>query len=275
MKYIKIFGFVLFLYLLYRWLKSKAKPTENINTEKTGQKEAIFIVINGESNAGGMALNSFALPDELLGQSQVFIFNAESVQFENLRVGYNNNTGHWGLSSTTQHGFELGIANRVRDGIFGQTPIYILKTGQGASKIAEWADGSRYSQLMNERIDFAKRYFWQNNIVTKNFIVYTQGINDVFVSTDVSNWKNATQRHLERIQAKLGNVPILFVRFMNNPILTPYQNAVDELATSGLGIYTISSEGATLMDNFHWDYAGMKLIGYRIADKIKSFVFGN
>jgi hypothetical protein len=75
-----------------------------------------LIIFNGESNSGGYADNSEALPSELAPRPSVQILdNIGLASFLDLDIGTNNNVDHLGLSNTS-HGWELGLANSVEAG---------------------------------------------------------------------------------------------------------------------------------------------------------------
>lgn len=98
----------------------------------------LLVIINGESNSGGYALNSEALSSELLPRSAVQILdNTGLATWQDLDIGTNNLVGHSGLSNGSTHGFELELANRAETDSFYNEPVYLVKTGQGGSTIAQ------------------------------------------------------------------------------------------------------------------------------------------
>jgi hypothetical protein len=91
----------------------------------------LALVFAGESNSGGIALNSEATPAELAPRPAVQIMNLYSgtFGFEPLRIGFNNVVDHEGLSTNPiyvpmppngilVHGMELGLTNAVEAGLF-------------------------------------------------------------------------------------------------------------------------------------------------------------
>ncbi len=272
-KIIRFLAISMGVYAVIKSLKKNANVGMSVNrTSDPMPKDGILIVINGESNAGGLASNIDLTPDERKVFEGVYIYNADRGEFEPMQVGNNNNTGHEGLNSDYMHGFELGIGLAVRNGTL-PTPLYIVKTGQGGSKIKEWENGTVYYQKMVNRVNYATTFLANRGIATRNFIVYTQGINDAVKGpTPTEVWKTSTMDHFMTLRSLLGNCPILFVKHMNAPELGDYIKAIDELAGVFPGVYPIDSTGAPLLDQYHWNYEGMKLISSRIVSTIKTLL---
>lgn len=230
-----------------------------------------LIIFTGESNSGGYALNSQATAPEVAPRSAVQILNNTTLLFEALDIGTNNLLGHEGLSSGPTHGLELMLANRVEAGTFVPAPCYLVKTGQGASTIANWAVGGFYGstncwQTFQDRVDEAI-----NLITTATgtpptpYIFYSQGINDAIAGTDVNTWKTATLAHFDKIRAKYGaNVPIVMTK-LTAPYPV-YNAAIEDLAGQRSDLFFVETLDATTRDTNHWDYAGMKLISGRMQD---------
>ena len=74
--------------------------------------DSILIILAGESNGGGLAPNASATTWELAARDSVYILNNNSLLFEKLHIGTNNNIDVNGLNNTT-HGLELGLSNLV------------------------------------------------------------------------------------------------------------------------------------------------------------------
>ena len=69
-------------------------------TPKLSNRKTILVVINGESNSGGYALNSEASPRELGRRRSVKILNNTTLAtFDDLDIGVNNLVGHTGLAN--------------------------------------------------------------------------------------------------------------------------------------------------------------------------------
>lgn len=226
------------------------------------------IVIIGESNAGGTALNTNATTEELLPRSSVKILNNTSLLFEDLNIGTNNLLGHAGLTNGTTHGLELGLANSVESGDWGTNSVYLIKTGQGGSVISQWGSSDTYFTAFLARINAAKALLKAAGKIPLFYVWHSHGINDAIANTNGSTWKAGTIDLFRRIRQELGFVPILTTRLME-PTYTTYNTFLDSL-TSDNFVYAINTTGAGLKDVNHWNYAGMKLIASRMVQTCTS-----
>jgi len=226
---------------------------------------ALFI-INGESNSGGYALNSQAPSNEIGVRSEVKILNNTTLTFENLNIGVNNLIDHSGLSNGVTHGFELALANAVRDGYLKFSEVYLVKTGHGGSQISQWLEGGEFWNKFVERINASKTILNSQYKVPQTFVIYSQGINDAIASVNATTWKNATTDHLLKIRKKLGYVPILMTKFMSP--YSSYNTQIDNIATSSSFNLAISATSASLRDANHWDYNGFITIFDRMIPQI-------
>ena len=77
------------------------------------RRPKLLVIITGESNSGGFALNSEATTEEVAPRSAVQILDNDVLAFRPLDIGTNNLLGHAGLKPTETHGFELELANRA------------------------------------------------------------------------------------------------------------------------------------------------------------------
>lgn len=180
--------------------------TDIQETEPTdiAEKDPILIIITGESNAGGLARNSYALTSELGERPEIQILNNKTLNLENLVIDAtgNNILDHLGpngipdvndpiwLQSNVAgppHGFELGLANEVKTGILKNNDVYLCKIGMGGSTVFDWDAGSDtttgYWQLFVERVNAAKARIQELSNTTSEpniFICLTIGINDAY-----------------------------------------------------------------------------------------------
>lgn len=220
-------------------------------------KVALFI-ISGESNSGGYALNSEAPTNEIGLRSEVKILNNTTLAFESLNIGVNNLLGHAGLSNGVTHGFELSIANAVRESALNFSETFIVKTGQGGSRISEWVEGGQYFNTYTERVQVALNLLQEQGKTPYIFLIYSQGINDALASYSADTWKIDTLAHLQKLRSKVGFCPILLTKFM-----TPYNSynaKIEEIGEVNSFNIPISAEGAGLRDANHWDYNGFRAI---------------
>jgi hypothetical protein len=235
----------------------------------------ILIIFNGESNSGGYAVNTPASATELAPAEAIKILNNTTMRFEALQVGVNNLLGHDRLTdySATHHGLELGLANAARDGRFGGEQVLLVKTGQGGSVIEDWTPGNPYYETMLTRIQSAKNLLPFAAI--RPILWYLQGINNAkggnnlpqYRQAAIEAWQAKTLAYHTRIRQvfELGDLPILFSEI--TPQFPHWNRAIRDIATRQKDCYVVSAEGCTRGDDYHWDYAGFKILADRFVDK--------
>jgi hypothetical protein len=239
-----------------------------------------LIVFSGESNSGGYALNSAALPSELGGRGGIQILNNKTLSaFENIHISspmdslnnthvYHTGSNPWGA----RHGWELGLANMVDSGTLPR-PTFIVKTGQGGSSIIEWnplAAGDFWNTFKS-RVDSSISLLTAVNsgVPPPNiFLLYSQGINDHGNGVAVATWKANTKIHFANIRARYGTVPI-FITYLPAAYAT-YNTAITEIASEIADCYPIQTSDLTPSDGMHWTYAGMKVIAARMMYTLKA-----
>jgi hypothetical protein len=192
------------------------------------------------------------------------ILNNSTLQFEQLHVGVNSLIGHQDLNPANTHGWEIGLANAVESGQMRPSPVYLLKTGQGGSIISQWDFGSSYYNTFLARLNAAKALL--ENQPYDPILWYTQGINGVSAD-NIGEWKTATIAHFSKIRQQLPGLPICFSTLPTTwPVAAAVTNtAIQEICETVDGCYLVSTEGATMRDQTHWDYAGMKTIAARMV----------
>jgi Carbohydrate esterase, sialic acid-specific acetylesterase len=232
----------------------------------------LAFVFAGESNSGGIAQNSEALPSELVVRPQVKIMNLYSgtFAFEDLKVGFNNLVDHFGLSTNPlyvpappngilAHGMELGLANAVEGSAFpGVSSVYLVKTGQGGSRIAQWDLGSAYWAKFLERTNAAKAALPAS---TRWIVWYSQGINDAIDGLPIATWKAATIAHLGKVKMQLPGCQIIMTEFQSMPANGGYplvNQAIQEIVAADPTLASVSSAGAATDGGNHWSYAGFR-----------------
>lgn len=232
--------------------------------------EVPVFLFMGESNSGGIALNSSATSNELASRKEIVIWNNVARSFQNLDIGTNNLSAHAGLESYygLTHGFELELANQIRDS-FGLSYAYLLKAGQGGSTISQWDDGDPYQITLENRIDSVTTALAARGQKPKWVIWCTFGINDAIAGTSASTWKTAMLNWFTRVRTLCGggtSIPIVMTRIMRtNSSYQAIDDKIVEIANEQSFVSAASITGATLRDANHWDYAGMKLISSRMA----------
>lgn len=235
-------------------------------------KGPLAFVFAGESNSGGIARNSDATVAELAARPSVRIMNLYSgtFAFEPLDIGFNNIVDHAGLSDNPTyvphspndivvHGMELGLANAVEAGAFaGVTSVYLIKTGQGGSQIAQWAAGGPFWAKFLERTNAAKATLPSN---TRWVVWYSQGINDSNAGVSTATWKVDTTAHLQKIKAQLPGCQIILTEFQSMPGgagYPAYNAAIRELVAADPALASIPSDNAGNDGAYHWSYAGYR-----------------
>lgn len=225
---------------------------------------AVCIVFTGESNSGGQALNTDASAGELDANAGVQILNVNTELFEDLDIGTNNNLDHFNLTPNT-HGFELGLSNSV-DLAHWESPVYLIQTGHGGSKISEWQTGGTYWTKFLARTAAAKAEFTTAEISPDYVVWMSFGINDRVAATNPSTWKTDTLEWINRIRLELPGAKIMMTILpsLNN---TAFNLKILELANENNFIFAVETEGADMDDANHWSYEGMKEISNRLTHK--------
>lgn len=215
----------------------------------------------GESNSGGVALNS-SLPDsDLLPTSTVRILNNDTLaSFDNLDIGSNNLRGHTGLASYSDehHGWEAGLSAHFAD-LTPYDQAFLVKAGQGGSRVADWADGGDYFTEFQSRVAAA-----DNLLGSPDWRVwFTLGVNDANDGADPVEWRAATEEFIDRIRTELGSdtISIFAPTLMNN---TPNKIAINQqlgaiAATDPYFTLVNTTDTAIypLQDPNHWNAAAM------------------
>jgi hypothetical protein len=228
----------------------------------------ILIIFNGESNSGGLAFNSDCNPFELKPNRAVKILNNNTMLFEDLAIGINNLLGHTEISGSYpsgviegRHGWEVGLLRSVLlNSWLGE--VYLVKTGQGGSKIADWGGDSGYYTTAITRIKAAMALLGTDIFP---IVWYTQGINDASsVAEDI--WRQKTIEYHNRLIADIGlELPILFSALPEIQIAR--NDSIARIVKTNNRYSLISVKNATFWDANHWDYKGMKLIAFRFFEK--------
>ena len=128
------------LFLLFSGLWLEACNPSSIKSKKN-----ILIVFAGDSNSGGNAWNSDAKAEELLEKPRLQIWrNQDNSGFEPYQTSRNSIIGHAGLSDKEyhgqRHGWDLNLANEVNAGLFGNRQLFLVKAGQGGSRVTNWTN---------------------------------------------------------------------------------------------------------------------------------------
>ena len=243
-----------------------------------GAPKELLLVFTGESNTGGRALNSLATTAEKASTSSVKILNNTSLtSFDDLAIGVNNIIDHAGLNpDTTEHSWELQLIQRVIGGTFNTNPTYLVKAGQGGTKIADWYVGAttylgvNVWQKLQDRVDAAIALRQAAGKSPQVVFFYQQGINDSLNGTNITTWTNDTIAHFAKIRVKYPGSIIIFLKIP--AAFSGYSTAIDNvIAGSGANTYSVSSNGATMgIDSNHYSYSGQKQNANTLIEKLLS-----
>ena len=246
-------------------VKGESPLADNVRAD-----ESLMFVINGESNSGGYALNAQASPGELERRTSVRILNNTTLaSFDDLQIGVNNLVGHDRLANGITHGFELELANRADADERYRAPCYLVKTGQGGSRIAEWnIKGTYYTAFLKRAEAASKLLAGQPH---RTIVLFSLGINDAIAGTDVDVWQAAVKEHFGNVRRELGaDTPIIMTRFMRRYAL--FNTAIEEICREVPNTYSVGTLDAPLRDDNHWDYVGMKRVTGCMLDVVESLL---
>ena len=232
-----------------------------------------LILITGESNAGGSAVNANASGAELAARSSVQILNNTTLVWQDLDVGTNNLIGHTGYTDNATHGIEIGLANTIEAGRWGNGRTYLIKAGQGSSTIAQWAEGngSGYLTTLRTRVAAAKALLAASKTRYAPIILYSQGINDASAGTNVQTWKAATIAHFANLRAEIGSNARIFMTAFEGPNMTAratFNTAMAEIAAADSLVTVLSTADLVVVDANHWSYEGFLVLAERLADEL-------
>jgi hypothetical protein len=237
----------------------------------TNTLQPLLIVFGGESNSGGIANNSSATTFELAPRNLKILNNTTLASFDNLHIGNNNQFGHKGLefAFSTGHGFELELANKYDQGVFGQRQVFLCKAGQGGTVIENWVDGVLYNTIdpyslfitrVQAAINLIKTQTQQTPIVV---MFWSQGINDG--GNNVPLWKTKTKSLFASLRQDLGiTLPIYSTQFQGMGFSST-DTAIAEIESEISNFKAINTAGAETSDvvagvGIHWGYLGMKQV---------------
>ncbi len=233
-------------------------------------------VITGESNSGGIGLNSAATAGEVASRSSVQILELTSGNFlfENLDIGTNNLRDHTGLGGyyDTSHGLELGLANNTEAHYFPDNEqVYLIKTGHGGSQVSEWNYAGTYFTKFLQRTAAAKT---QLDADRKWVVWMSIGINDGISGTNINTFKTNLTTYIDNIKADLPGAIIIMTQFQSMPASSGYptiNTALADVAALEPNVYVVDTTTATGTDGAnHWTYAGLKTVASLMATTTKN-----
>ncbi len=247
-----------------------AAPFSNNNQQPARIRLVIFA---GESNSGGQALNRDATVEEKSIREGTFILNNNTLVFENLQVGVNNLIGHSGMKSDTiMHSWELQLANKEANGEFFDN-IFIVKTGQGGSRIAQWDIQKSYADTFDKRLTAALNIFSHEGVNPTFAMFYSQGINDLIAADwNPIEWERKTIERFKYLREKYGHFPIIMTKFFNIPgrKVNELNLAIDNICSTVPDCNYVDTKEIPLDDKYHFNYQGQKKITDLMIDKLKT-----
>ncbi len=236
----------------------------------------LSFVITGESNSGGIGLNSSATSGEIASRSAVQILELTSGNFlfENLDIGTNNLRDHDGLGGYYDccHGLELGLANSTEAHAFPDNEqIYLIKTGQGGSQVAQWNYAGAYFTKFLQRTTAAKTQIPSD----RKWVVWMSiGINDGIAGTNINTFKTNLTTYIDNIKADLPGAIIIMTQFQSMPASSGYptiNTALADVAALEPNVYVVDTTTATGTDGAnHWTYAGLKTVASLMTTTTKN-----
>lgn len=236
-----------------------------------------LIVIVGESNAGGLAVNADLTAYELAPRSSTKILNNTTLTFQDLDIGTNNLILHQDIPDNATHGMENGLANCADTGLLGAIPIYILKAGTGTAKISWWNDstfiygGVNAWQQCKTRMDAAIILLntINNGVNPPIYLIWSLGINDALAGTNTSTWKDSVKSFFTKFRARYGaNIPIIMTLFVGGSY-PPYSTKLSEIASEISNCFGVTCP-LTTIGGVHWSAAAFKIIASTMVRTIIS-----
>ncbi len=234
-----------------------------------------LIVIQGESNAAGMAPNSSATTLEKSVKSNVKIWNPNTSAFESMQIGVNNNIQT--NTNGTTHGLELYAANAVDTGKL-KSPIYIVKPAWSGARIQDFRPGgSRYASMYSW-LGSAMSYLNSQGIKFRVTVWQSIGINDYNAGVTEIDFRTQLMALKSELRGALGTC-----RFISTELLTgggnhPYNDDIAYVAANDpYGMHQIAlTNGVAMLDAAHFNYLDFRnIIGPRIVASMPLITSGS
>lgn len=260
---------ILIGFAIFNWYVFHTNPQLAWSADDGGKRPLVF-VITGESNSGGNGDNSAASQKEREPRAGVQIMNLTNGEFgfEDMQLGVNNLRDHFRMNEThytSWHGFENELANVVEAGGFpGHKQVYLIKTGHGGSRVAEWGEHhpSGFWKKFIQRIDAGKRQLPDH---PQWVVWFSLGINDAIAKTPMDEWEKGIRAHLKRMKTELPGAVIVMTQFQSMEKYPQIDKALADIAASEADVYVVDSTGAELKNANHWSYAGLKTVTQRMV----------
>ncbi|MEO6489098.1 MAG: right-handed parallel beta-helix repeat-containing protein [Ferruginibacter sp.] len=242
-----------------------------------------LIIILGENNAGGRALNSAALTTELAARPSVQILNNITLTFQSIDIGYNNNLGQNNGATTSEHGLELGLTNQKEAGNLSND-VFVVKCGKNGGKIEEFIAGnsSGYWEESMTRIDAAIAYLDGLGQEYRITVWQSIGLND-WVEYDGNpnypqQWKNDMNTFRSQFRSRYGsNIPFIITKFNQTVSGFPssWNTAIQQLSDEDIPLgraIDVSGAAFNTGDPSNWSYDGLKTIAARMVTSMNTLL---
>lgn len=237
---------------------------DNNNTANTAVR---VLLLTGQSNAEGAALNSSANASELTPTSNVKIWNKNTSTFEDLDIGTNNLA-----ASSASHGMELGISVNFVSETNYDTPLYIIKYADSGTAMSKHLSGGVvYEEFWN---NYVKQGI--NNLINSGkrpfiYMAFSQGEADSNSQNTTDDYSNKFAEWLLLWRGNLGGkLPFNIVEIVESDSLDIQINDVFNSHSSDSYINIIETSGYTTVDGLHYDYDSQKLIANQVLNNIKN-----
>lgn len=226
-----------------------------------------LILLTGESNAEGAALNSDAPPTSIGIRNSVKILYNINKQWQTLNIGISGNN----QSTSNKHGLELGLANSADTGLMSaNAQVYLVKTGIGGTRIRDWFLGTPNWTTLITMTDTAIGQLTRLNSGTtpKLFIWYNQGQNDKNAGMDSYVWKDTTKLHFANLRTRYGATVPIFITLLTEPTFSTYNDRIREIASELTNTFAVPTPPAD--DGSHWNYSELLTIAYQFISVMRS-----
>jgi hypothetical protein len=243
-------------------------------------RENILLVFIGESNSGGYAENDSATSDELsenalvqIWDNKVYTSPTTGTAFLNLKISNpnsNNLIGHNGFEAYVgvTHGWELELGNKAKTDYFNRN-IYLVKCGQGGSKVTNWVDEVDYNLKMVQRATGTRHYLDSLKVPYTIHVCFSFGINDAIAYTDSTVFYTKTIQFLTNIRANFGDVQIYWTHIFTRYAI--YDRQFTRISNIYPWFHPIVTAGLPVrVDGNHWTYYSMKKIADIMFSNIKA-----
>ena len=217
-----------------------------------------LIIFMGECNACGFLSKKGLSAEELGIWPEVRILNNLTMQMEYLDMNRNNCLVHETCTDNRSYGWELFLAQQVKEGKWPYNPVYLVKGGQGGSKAHEFANNHKNfytissscaSAPMEAQVGEHRKVMW-----------YQQGANESHKAPEDEGFKKNVVRLFDNIRNDLGTFPILMTGML--PHGEWQGDVAQQIAREGhqISCIDVTEPNKAVTDGQHWNKGGMQMI---------------